>query len=88
MGGRRGEELEGDHIARAGERSRPNAGGRDGKVVLSGIETYGDTIHVFVERKAYNGVFLPGYQAWNPGGAAAVASSTSTTWSATSAGAR
>ena len=38
----------------------------DGKVVLSGIETYGDTIHVFVERKAYNGVFLPGYQAWNP----------------------
>ena len=38
----------------------------DGKVVLSGIETYGDTIHVFVERKAYNGVFLPGYQPWNP----------------------
>ncbi len=38
----------------------------DGKVVLSAIETYGDTIHVFVERKAYNGVFLPGYQAWNP----------------------
>ena len=42
----------------------------DGKVVLSGIETYGDTIHVFVERKAYNGVFLPGYQAWNPGATA------------------
>ena len=42
----------------------------DGKVVLSGIETYGDTIHVFVERKAYNGVFLPGYQAWNPRGTA------------------
>ena len=42
----------------------------DGKVVLSGIETYGDTIHVFVERKAYNGVFLPGYQAWNPKGTA------------------
>ena len=38
----------------------------DGSVVLSGIETYGDTIHVFVERKAYNGVFLPGYQPWNP----------------------
>ena len=42
----------------------------DGTVVLSGIETYGDTIHVFVERKAYNGVFLPGYQAWNPKGTA------------------
>jgi 4-hydroxyphenylpyruvate dioxygenase len=39
-----------------------------GKVVLSGIETYGDTIHVFVERKHYNGVFLPGYAAWNPAG--------------------
>ena len=45
----------------------------DGRVVLSGIETYGDTIHVFVERKAYKGVFLPGYQPWNPvGGADAV----------------
>lgn len=41
-----------------------------GKVVLSGIETYGDTIHVFVERKAYNGVFLPGYKTWNPAGGA------------------
>ena len=42
----------------------------DGQVVLSAIETYGDTIHVFVERKAYNGIFLPGYQAWNPAGGA------------------
>ena len=32
-----------------------------GRVVLSAIETYGDTIHVFVERKEYGGVFLPGY---------------------------
>ena len=39
-------------------------------MILSSIETYGDTIHVFVERKAYNGVFLPGYQAWNPKGTA------------------
>jgi 4-hydroxyphenylpyruvate dioxygenase len=38
----------------------------DGKVVLSAIETYGDTIHTFVERKDYNGIFLPGYEAWNP----------------------
>ncbi|MFN3848055.1 MAG: 4-hydroxyphenylpyruvate dioxygenase [Spirosomataceae bacterium] len=37
-----------------------------GKVVRSGIHTYGDTVHIFVERKNYNGVFLPGYRAWNP----------------------
>jgi 4-hydroxyphenylpyruvate dioxygenase len=37
-----------------------------GKVKLSGIHTYGETVHVFVERKEYEGVFLPGYQAWNP----------------------
>ena len=42
-----------------------------GKVVLSGIETYGDTIHVFVERKDYSGVFLPGYQPWAPKGSGA-----------------
>jgi 4-hydroxyphenylpyruvate dioxygenase len=35
-----------------------------GQVVLSGIHTYGDTVHVFVERKDYNGTFLPDYQAW------------------------
>ena len=40
----------------------------DGKVVLSAIKTYGDTVHVFVERKAYHGVFLPGYQPWTPSG--------------------
>ncbi|HRN41901.1 MAG TPA: 4-hydroxyphenylpyruvate dioxygenase [Vicingus sp.] len=33
-----------------------------GEVVRSGIHTYGDTVHIFVERKNYNGVFLPGYQ--------------------------
>ncbi|MBI48772.1 MAG: 4-hydroxyphenylpyruvate dioxygenase [Crocinitomicaceae bacterium] len=38
----------------------------NGKVVLSGIHTYGETIHIFVERKDYNGVFMPGYTAWNP----------------------
>ncbi len=36
----------------------------DGEVVRSGIHTYGDTVHVFVERKNYQGVFMPGYQAW------------------------
>jgi 4-hydroxyphenylpyruvate dioxygenase len=37
-----------------------------GQVVFSGIHTYGETIHIFVERKAYEGLFLPGYEAWNP----------------------
>lgn len=38
----------------------------NGEVVLSAIHTYGETIHVFVERHNYKGVFLPGYRAWNP----------------------
>lgn len=38
-----------------------------GYVVRSGIHTYGDTLHLFVERNDYNGPFLPGYRAWNPG---------------------
>lgn len=37
-----------------------------GTVVRSAIKTYGDTIHVFVERKAYSGIFLPNFTAWNP----------------------
>lgn len=36
----------------------------DGEVVTSGIYTYGETVHLFVERKNYNGVFLPGFKAW------------------------
>ena len=39
---------------------------KDGEVVLSGIYTYGETVHIFVERKNYNGVFLPGFVEWNP----------------------
>lgn len=35
-----------------------------GYVVRSGIHTYGETVHIFVERSAYNGPFLPGYRAW------------------------
>jgi 4-hydroxyphenylpyruvate dioxygenase len=35
-----------------------------GRVVLSAIATYGDTIHTFVERKDYTGLFLPGFEAW------------------------
>ena len=37
----------------------------DGEVVMSGIHTYGDTIHLFIERKNYRGPFLPGYRAWS-----------------------
>ncbi|MFT7613740.1 MAG: 4-hydroxyphenylpyruvate dioxygenase [Parvicellaceae bacterium] len=36
----------------------------DGVVIKSGIHTYGETVHVFVERKNYNGIFLPGYKKW------------------------
>lgn len=36
----------------------------NGFVIKSGIHTYGETVHVFVERKNYNGVFLPGFQKW------------------------
>lgn len=33
-----------------------------GEVVLASIKTYGETIHTFVERKNYQGPFLPGYK--------------------------
>ena len=36
----------------------------NGEVVLSGIHTYGDTVHIFVERKNYKGVFMPGFREW------------------------
>ena len=36
----------------------------DGEVVLSGIHTYGETVHLFVERKNYTGVFMPGFRPW------------------------
>ncbi|MFK7923965.1 MAG: 4-hydroxyphenylpyruvate dioxygenase [Bacteroidia bacterium] len=39
---------------------------KHGEIVRSGIHTYGETVHLFVERKNYEGVFLPGYIAWNP----------------------
>jgi 4-hydroxyphenylpyruvate dioxygenase len=45
---------------------------QDGEVVLASIATYGDTIHTFVERRNYRGLFLPGFRPWsnpywNPG---------------------
>ncbi|WP_310378778.1 4-hydroxyphenylpyruvate dioxygenase [Flavobacterium sp.] len=35
-----------------------------GEVVRAGIYTYGETVHMFVERKNYTGAFLPGFVAW------------------------
>ena len=36
-----------------------------GKVVKSGIYTYGETVHLFIERKNYDGHFLPGFVKWD-----------------------
>lgn len=38
-----------------------------GEVVTASIHTYGDTIHTFVERKNYNGAFLPGFESVSDG---------------------
>ena len=35
-----------------------------GAVHLSGIHTYGETVHIFVDRKEYTGSFLPGFRPW------------------------
>ena len=37
-----------------------------GQVRLSGIRTFGETVHLFVDRKDYQGPFLPGYRPWTP----------------------
>jgi 4-hydroxyphenylpyruvate dioxygenase len=37
---------------------------KDGKVVMSGIRLYGDTVHLFIERKDYHGAFMPGFRKW------------------------
>ncbi len=36
----------------------------NGEVVKAGIYTYGETVHMFIERKNFNGAFLPGYVKW------------------------
>jgi 4-hydroxyphenylpyruvate dioxygenase len=36
----------------------------DGQLVMSGIHTYGDTVHIFIERENYHGVFMPGFRPW------------------------
>ena len=35
-----------------------------GEIIKSGIYTYGETVHVFIERKNYSGIFMPGYRKW------------------------
>ncbi len=35
----------------------------NGYVITASIKTYGETVHTFVERKNYRGIFLPGYVA-------------------------
>lgn len=35
-----------------------------GEIRRSGIYTYGETVHLFIERKNYAGPFMPGYQKW------------------------
>jgi len=37
-----------------------------GHAVVATIGTYGDTVHSFIDRSAYRGVWLPGYVAWSP----------------------
>ena len=34
----------------------------DGEAIVSSIQTFGDTVHTFIERNNYNGAFLPGYK--------------------------
>ncbi|HKB42783.1 MAG TPA: 4-hydroxyphenylpyruvate dioxygenase [Chitinophagaceae bacterium] len=37
----------------------------NGEVILSGIHAYGETVHLFIERKNYKGIFMPGYKEWS-----------------------
>src|SRR5690348_3447345 len=39
---------------------------KHGKIVLSGIHTYGEVVHLFVERDDYTGPFMPGFMRWEP----------------------
>ncbi|MGE8429172.1 MAG: 4-hydroxyphenylpyruvate dioxygenase [Sphingobacterium sp.] len=36
----------------------------NGEVWTAGIYTYGETVHMFVERRNYSGPFMPGYEKW------------------------
>jgi len=55
-------------LSRGAESVSPPTASKDehGTCVRAQIQTFGNTIHEFVERKNYDGPFLPGYDAWNP----------------------
>lgn len=36
----------------------------NGVLKMSGIYTYGETVHLFIERKNYKGLFMPGFVKW------------------------
>jgi 4-hydroxyphenylpyruvate dioxygenase len=36
----------------------------DGELVMSGIHTYGEVVHLFIERQNYHGPFMPGFRRW------------------------
>jgi 4-hydroxyphenylpyruvate dioxygenase len=36
-----------------------------GVLGISGIRLYGDTVHLFIGRKKYKGIFMPGYEPWS-----------------------
>jgi 4-hydroxyphenylpyruvate dioxygenase len=38
----------------------------DGEVITAGVYTYGETVHMFVQRDKYKGTFMPGFIPWNP----------------------
>jgi 4-hydroxyphenylpyruvate dioxygenase len=38
-----------------------------GTIGMSGIKLYGDTVHLFVDRKKYSGPFMPGFEPWISG---------------------
>ena len=37
---------------------------KHGELVMSGIHTYGDVVHLFIERQNYHGPFMPGFRKW------------------------
>jgi len=37
-----------------------------GELVMSGIYTFGETVHLFIERNNYSGAFMPGFRPWKP----------------------
>jgi 4-hydroxyphenylpyruvate dioxygenase len=37
---------------------------KHGELVMSGIHTYGEVVHLFIERRNYHGPFMPGFRQW------------------------